>query len=140
MKDLQLTDEYTMYGLSKEEYEDACYHIDRHSSLKEGEETDLNLAMFKDDFKFDMKTIVGDGIFDEGMRSIPLKVANEIVEMVTHGDKKSYKCYVNKNWKLEKPDGTIIHEDAYSSINCAINALGKPYAFIITKSDYIRRK
>jgi hypothetical protein len=137
MRNLQLTDSYTLYGLNEEEYKDADFHISKQETAT-GDEADLNNNMFRTQFKFEMSSIVGDGVFSEGSRSIPSKVATTIVESISVGDKKVFKCFVNKQWHVPSAAGILIHEDVHSALNCAINALGKPYAFIITKKDFIK--
>jgi hypothetical protein len=132
MRSLQLTDNFCLHGLSKEEYEDACIYIERKLTSKDDAILKANEAIFFAKFKFDINTIVGDTDLSSGNRSLPSKVAEQIFEHVPYGDKTSYQCFASPHWK-EHAAGLVIHEDIYSSVECAIIHLGKPFAFIITK-------
>lgn len=133
MRHLQLTDNFCLYGLSKEEYELACTYIEKKAITKDKDMLDVNKLIFKAKFKFDIDDIVGDTDLTNGNRSLPSKVAEQIFESVQYGGKKSYQCFASLHWK-DHVNGLIIHEDIYSSVECAIIALGKPFAFIITKT------
>jgi len=132
MRSLQLTDNFCLHGLSKEEYDDACVYIEKKLTTKDADLLAVNKIMFNAKFKFDIDTIVGDTELTNGNRSLPTKVAEQIFESVQYGDRKSYQCFANKHWK-DHANGLVIHEDIYSSVECAIIHLGKPFAFIITK-------
>jgi len=137
MRSLQLTDNYCLYGLTKEEYEDACTYIEKKVLLKDPMLLKANEEIFKAKFKFDLNHIVGDTDLANGNRSLPYKVAEQIFEHVRYGDKTSYQCCVNRHWK-DHDNGLVIHEDIYSSVECAIIYLGRPFAFIITKTPPVK--
>jgi len=144
MKNLQLTDKYTLWGLTEEEYRDVNTFIDQKINLtpaRSTEQTDEQKTelkqlcdLFIGLYGFDLNTIVGDTDLKDGVKSIPTKVAEEIVEHYHCGDVKVYKCFAKTNWKEFRPGLDVnLHEDAHSSLNCALNILRKPYAIIITK-------
>ena len=134
MRSLQLTDNYTLHGLSKEEYEQACIYIERKVSLKDKALLQANKELFFAKFKFDIDTLIGDTDLAAGNRSLPNNFAEQIFPQVRYGDKKSYKCSVVNHWHEPKA-GIIIHEDVYSAVECAIIALGRPFAILVTRTN-----
>lgn len=134
MKDLQLTDEYTLHGLNKDEYQrfnSIVTEYENADSLKDETKKLVGEAMMKVEFGFTISQLLGDTEIQD-CHSIPKRVANQIIE--THETKTGItcKCFVNKNWKQETFGLHTIHEDVYSSINCALQALGNPFAVVIT--------
>lgn len=132
MRSLQLANNYCLYGLSKEEYDKACEYIEFNITSTSDEDKEANAILFKAHFKFDLSTIVGDTDLSKGNISLPEKVAMQIFDSVKHGDKTSYQCFGSSHWR--DCSTLIIHEDIRSSVQCAIEHLGKPFAFIITKT------
>lgn len=146
MKNLQLTDKYTLWGLSKEEYVEVCGYIDQminFLSTPDGERTNELIVMikqlqdlFKGMYGFGLDSIIGDTEVTSGTKPIPTKVAEKIVEHYTIGDITVYKCFAKRDWKLLRPGFDVnVHEDVHSSINCALAILHHPFAVIITTTS-----
>ena len=130
MKSLKLTEQYTIHGLSKDEYTMADNLIEANNA------NDVtSKLLFKTMFDLDIDTLCGDTVIDPELRalSIPLKVANTIVETADINGRLVYRCYADNNWKRLFDGVAPIHENAHSSLNGVLMQLNNPYGILITK-------